>query len=138
MNEPNFVLCSYFRIFVNIICALLCYRHVSIYVFIRYIVCCSLMIHICAVLVTLRSKKVGDSKIVFSNSKISMSRVRYIRLHVESADLKWGRGQVSPGTVRCEDNRVVYGGGAKWEGRRDGTASVVFWAGQVWDQAATG
>jgi len=37
----------------------------------------------------------------------------------------WG-GQVAPGTVRCEDNRPVYGVGARWEGRRDGTASVVF------------
>ncbi len=37
-----------------------------------------------------------------------------------------GGGQVAPGTVRCEDNRPVYGGGARWEGRRDGTASVVF------------
>jgi hypothetical protein len=90
VNEPNFVLYSYFRNLINIICALLCCRNVLIYVFIRYIVCCSLFIQICAIVVTLRSRKVCDSKIEFSNSKNRMSRVRYIRLHVESADIMCG------------------------------------------------
>jgi hypothetical protein len=86
-----------------------------------------------AVLVTVRSIIECNGNIVFLNSKISMSRIRYIWLHVESADLMWGSGQVSPGTVRCEYKLVVYGLEGTWKGRRDGTASVV-----VLGQAATG
>ena len=83
------------------------------------------MSYICACLVTVNSKKVGNSKIVPLNKKISMYRVRYLWLHVESADLRWGRGQVYPGTVRCKYERVAYTGSVTCEGGRDGTARVV-------------
>ena len=117
------------RNLMNILCALLNCRYVSIFELIRYIVCFYLMTYICACLVTVNSKKEGNSKIVPLNKKISMYRVRYLWLQVESADLRWGRGQVYPGTVRCEYERVAYRGCVTWEGRRDGTASVVFGGG---------
>jgi hypothetical protein len=126
VNEPIFVLYSYPCDIIIILCALFCCRNVLTHVTFRYIVCRSFVgiIRICAILVTLHTRVLGDSKIEVFNIKYCIFNVRYIRLHVESAVITCVGGQVDPGTVRRVVNRLVYGAGTRREGRRDGTARM--------------
>jgi hypothetical protein len=127
VNEPIFVLYSYLCDMIIILCAMFCCRNVLIHVFFRHIVCRSFVgiTRICAILVTVNTRELGGSKIEVFNIKYCICKVRYIRLHVESADITCVGGQVDPGTVRRVVNRLVHGAGTRREGRRDGTARVV-------------
>ena len=129
VNEPIFVLFIHCHSLINIICALVNYRYVAIYEHVRYIVCFNLISGICDCLVTVILKKVEHIRNVVFNMKSCRYRVLFLWWHVESAVSRRGWGQVYPGTVRCEYERVAYRGCVTWEGRRDGTASVVFGGG---------